>query len=102
MQKLRALKLALYGDPVLKLRADRIHRIDENIEQLAEQMVEVMNQHVGVGLAAPQVSISKRLIIVGVEENENPIALINPEITFRSGLEEKEEGCLSLPGISIS
>ncbi|MCK5558083.1 MAG: peptide deformylase, partial [Candidatus Hydrogenedentes bacterium] len=45
--------------------------------------------------------VSKRLIIVGIEENEKPITLVNPEITFRSGLGEKDEGCLSLPGVSV-
>lgn len=98
MQKL---KLVLYGNPILKLRAGRIRRIDGRIEHLAEKMAELMNHHTGIGLAAPQVSVSKRLIIVGAEGNDKPAVLINPEITFRSGLEEKEEGCLSLPGISI-
>ncbi len=98
---MQELKLTLYGNPVLKLRADPILHIDKDIEHLAEGMVEVMDQYVGVGLAAPQVGVSKRLIIVGVEENEKPITLVNPEITFRSGLGEKDEGCLSLPGVSV-
>ena len=98
---MQELKLTLYGNPVLKLRAEAIQHIDKDIEHLAQGMIEVMAQHVGIGLAAPQVGVSKRLIIVGIEENEKPITLVNPEITFRSGLGEKDEGCLSLPGVSV-
>ncbi len=98
---MQELSLTLYGNPVLKLRADSVPNIDKDIDHLAEGMLEVMEQHVGVGLAAPQVGVSKRLIIVGFEEDEKPIVLVNPEITFRSGLEEKNEGCLSLPGVSV-
>ncbi len=98
---MQELKLTLYGNPVLKLRADPISHIDKDIEHLAEGMLEVMDQYVGVGLAAPQVGVPKRLIIVGFETDEKPTVLVNPEITFRSGLREKDEGCLSLPGVSV-
>lgn len=95
------LKILYYGDPVLKLRANQIHRIDKEIENLTGQMIDVMNEHDGVGLAAPQVGVSKRLIVVRLEEDDKLITLINPEITFRYGLQERDEGCLSLPGVSM-
>lgn len=98
---MQELKLTLYGNPVLTLHANPISHIDKDIEHLVEGMVEVMDRYVGVGLAAPQVGVSRRLIIVGVEKDEDLIVLVNPEITFRSGLKEKDEGCLSLPGVSV-
>ena len=94
------LKLTLYGDPVLKARSDRIDRADREVEQLAAGMIDVMHQHAGVGLAAPQVGIPLRLIIVHLNFEDEPLILINPEITMRTGIQDREEGCLSLPGIS--
>jgi peptide deformylase len=96
------LNLVLYGDPVLKTRADRIDLMSADTESLAMEMVEVMHDHAGLGLAAPQVGISKRLIVVRVYEDDRPLILLNPEITLRSGVSEREEGCLSLPGVGTT
>ncbi len=93
------LKLVLYGDPVLKNRAEPVARVNTEVETIAKEMVEVMHDHAGLGLAAPQVGISKRLIIVRTLEDDEPFILLNPEIVMRAGVAERDEGCLSLPGI---
>lgn len=98
---MQQLKLVCYGDPVLKQRAAGIQRIDGEISDLAADMIKVMDAHAGMGLAATQIGVSKRLITVRLEVDDEPITLVNPEITFRFGVLEKDEGCLSLPGISV-
>ena len=84
-------------DPVLKQKAKRISRIDSSVQNLIDNMVDTMHQANGVGLAAPQVGVSLRVIVVQVP-GEEPVALINPEIVKHSGEQEVTEGCLSLPG----
>lgn len=85
------------GDPVLRQKAKRVSAIDGSIRRLIEDMIESMRAASGVGLAAPQVGVSLRVIVIGLPEEE-PFALINPEIVKRSGERKVEEGCLSLPG----
>jgi peptide deformylase len=84
-------------DQVLRQKAKRISRIDGSVQRLIDNMIDTMHQANGVGLAAPQVGISLRVIVVQMPEEE-PITLINPEIVKCSGEQEVTEGCLSIPG----
>ncbi len=93
-----ALEIRLYPDPVLRERAEPVDEITDEIRRLADEMVETLTLRVGYGLAAPQVGVRKRLIVVDVDEHFYVLA--NPEIVQAS--EETElgvEGCLSLPGV---
>jgi len=93
-----ALEIRLYPDPVLRRRAEPIPEITDEIRALADQMVETLVKRVGYGLAAPQVGVLKRLIVVDVEDDFYVLA--NPEIV--SVGEERVlgvEGCLSIPGV---
>lgn len=85
------------GDPVLRQKAKRVPSIDGSIRRLVDDMIESMYAAHGVGLAAPQIGVSLRVIVIGMPEEE-PFALINPEIVKRSGERKVEEGCLSVPG----
>jgi peptide deformylase len=85
------------GDPVLREKAKRVPTIDASIHRLVEDMIDSMHAASGVGLAAPQIGVSLRVIVIGLPDAE-PFALINPEIVKRSGQRTVEEGCLSVPG----
>ena len=85
------------GDPVLRQRAKRVTKIDASIQRLIDDMIESMYAAEGVGLAAPQIGVSLRVIVIGLPDQE-PLALINPEIVKRSGQRQVIEGCLSVPG----
>lgn len=90
-----------YPEPVLAIKAEPIIDIDDSIRQLATDMTETMYAAPGIGLAAPQVGISKRLIVLdcgGRDEESQLIVAINPEITAAEGDCFEEEGCLSVPG----
>ncbi len=84
-------------DPVLRQKAKRVSTIDSSIQQLIDDMVETMQQVNGVGLAAPQVGVSLRVVVLQMP-GEEPMAIINPKIVKRAGEREVTEGCLSLPG----
>ena len=84
-------------DPILRQRAKRVRSIDGSIHKLIGDMLETMHAAPGVGLAAPQVGIPLRVIVIGIPGQED-IALINPEIVRRSGERLVNEGCLSVPG----
>ena len=84
-------------DTVLRKKAKRVSRIDGSIQHLIDDMIETMKAANGVGLAAPQVGIPLRVIVLQMPEEE-PIAIINPEMVKRSGVREVTEGCLSIPG----
>jgi peptide deformylase len=90
-----------YGHPVLEQKAQTITEFDTpELNQLVEDMFESMYAARGVGLAAPQIGVSKRLAVIDVTTGEDPaqrIVLINPEIVARQGTQTGEEGCLSLP-----
>jgi len=95
-------KVRIYGDPVLRKVAEPIDKIDDEIRQLAEDMLETMYANDGVGLAANQVGVLKRIFVVDLRQEENnvgPIAFINPVIRNPKGSETMEEGCLSIPGV---
>ncbi len=89
--------IRLLGDPVLRLKARRVTKIDESIRRLVQDMIESMYAAHGVGLAAPQIGVPLRVIVIGLPDDE-PFALINPEIVKREGQRLVEEGCLSIPG----
>ena len=84
-------------NPVLRRKAKRVPSVDSSIQRLVDDMVETMQQINGVGLAAPQAGISLRVVVLQMPDEE-PIAIINPEIVRRTGEREVTEGCLSVPG----
>ncbi|MBB2182692.1 peptide deformylase [Lachnospiraceae bacterium MD1] len=87
------------GDPVLNKVSKEIKEVDKRILTLIEDMLDTMYEANGVGLAAPQVGILKRLVVIDVsEEGNEPIILINPEILETDGEQTGDEGCLSVPG----
>ncbi|MDD6260614.1 MAG: peptide deformylase [Clostridiales bacterium] len=90
-------KILTDRDPTLRQISRPVERITPRIQQLLDDMLETMRAADGVGLAAPQVGVLRRLVVVEVEEGK-PIFLINPEITYTSGEQEGTEGCLSVPG----
>jgi peptide deformylase len=91
-----------YGDPVLKSRATPVDRFDEALRDQVARMGAIMNDALGVGLAAPQVGLSQRLLVYQVGHEAPLIAVINPEVEWSSDDEETlEEGCLSLPGVHV-
>jgi peptide deformylase len=92
------LKVRRYGDPVLRRRAEPIATVTPEIRRLADDMIETMYDEVGIGLAAPQIGASVRLLVVGDEEGRGAQVLVNPVITEQGGTVTAEEGCLSIPG----
>ena len=85
-----------FGDPVLRTRAADVSDDAESLERLVEDMLETMYEAPGVGLAAPQIGISKRIFVADV--GEGPFVMVNPEIVEKSGTWTFDEGCLSVPG----
>lgn len=84
--------------PALRQRAKKIRKIDSSVLRLAHDMVDTMMDAGGVGLAANQVGVPRRVIVVKLPEEEEARVYINPEISHREGEREVEEGCLSIPG----
>ncbi len=95
------LKVYEYPDPILKKKAVKVEKVDDELRRFMDDMLETMYSAVGVGLAAPQVGVSKRIVVIDIsheDEKIEPYYLVNPEIIWKS--EEKvcgEEGCLSVP-----
>ena len=83
-------------DPILRKKSRKVDKIDDKILVLLDDMVETMYDANGVGLAAPQIGVLRRIVVIDI--GEGPMKLINPEITFTEGEEEDLEGCLSVPG----
>ncbi|HET9855683.1 MAG TPA: peptide deformylase [Methylomirabilota bacterium] len=92
------LTVRLYGDPVLRQVAAPVREITAEIKRIIADMTETMWHQVGIGLAAPQVGLPHRILVMD-DGQGGAQALINPEIETRSGTVREEEGCLSLPGI---
>jgi len=90
------LKIHYYPDKILTRKAEPVTTFGPELEKLAKDMLETMDAHEGVGLAAPQVGISKRFLVLREPEGE-PMCLVNPLIEESEGREYGEEGCLSLP-----
>jgi peptide deformylase len=95
------LEIRTYPDPVLREKCTPVDDVTDEIRSLLSDMAETMYDAPGIGLAAPQIGITKRLLVVdvGEEEERKLYKVINPEIVATSGEVEYEEGCLSLPGI---
>lgn len=101
---MKKLELVTYGSKILRQKAEPIGEVTEEIRRLGEEMLQAMYAEGGVGLAAPQVGISKRILVLDgtpVDPAIRPMVLINPEISDRKGEEIGREGCLSLPGIEV-
>ncbi|MBI1846476.1 MAG: peptide deformylase [Candidatus Rokubacteria bacterium] len=93
------LKIRKYGDPLLRRRTTPITEITDATRALVADMIDTMYDEVGIGLAAPQVGVSLRLMVVGDERGRAPRGLVNPSIVAEGGSLTAEEGCLSIPGI---
>lgn len=89
--------IVTYGDEVLRRRAEDVLEVNEEIRALIERMYATMEESRGLGLAAPQIGVSKRVFVYDVGEGKH--AVINPRIVKRSGEEYSVEGCLSIPGL---
>lgn len=87
-----------HPDPALRQKAKRVPLIDKGVQSLIADMIETMKYHNGCGLAAPQIGVPLRCIVLGMPE-EAPFAIINPEVVKRIGQHEVEEGCLSVPSL---
>jgi peptide deformylase len=91
-----------WGDPVLKSRATPVDRFDETLHQQVQRMAGIMKDAIGVGLAAPQLGISQRLLVYRIGSEAPLVTLVNPELEWKSDdAEIFEEGCLSIPGVAI-
>jgi peptide deformylase len=96
------LKIRIIGDQVLRDSAEEVTEFDAKLKNLTEEMIELMHASDGIGLAAPQVGISKRLLVTDispVEKESEPMVFINPVILESTGEIVLEEGCLSIPGV---
>ena len=94
-------QIRLYPDPVLREISKPVEKINQDVKTLVQDMVETMKSHKGVGLAAPQIGIFQRIIIIGIPEEE-PLAIINPELSKPKSEDQLEEGCLSIPGVRVT
>jgi peptide deformylase len=92
--------IRLFGDPVLKQKAAEITDVDGNLARLAEDMIITLEDAAGLGLAAPQVGVQRRLFVYDLRDGEGPKTIINPTISEARGEWTYEEGCLSVPGLS--
>ena len=90
-------KLRYEGDEILKKKSREVEVIDEKLQILIDDMIETMHKYNGVGLAAPQVGILKRVIVIDLYDDNGPLKLVNPKIVKTKGSQEVEEGCLSFP-----
>ena len=94
------LEILHFPDERLRTRAAPVEVVDDDIRRLVDDMFETMYEAPGIGLAASQVNVHKRVVVIDISEEKNqPLVFINPEILAREGEEEMEEGCLSVPGI---
>ena len=95
-------KIITVENPILRQKAKKVHRFDSSLQKLIEDMFETMHAADGVGLAAPQIALSIRLLVAEYEDEEtgkhHKVALFNPEIVKAEGEELGTEGCLSIPG----
>lgn len=89
-----------FPDERLRKTATHVEAVDESVRRLIDDMLETMYAAPGVGLAANQVNVQKRVIVIDVSEEKNaPLCLINPKLVEKQGAEEMDEGCLSVPGV---
>jgi len=95
---LAVLPVRILPDPVLRRKAVKVTSFDASLQKLIDDMIDTMHEQGGVGIAANQVGVLRRVVIIQLPEDEEPRVLINPEITLREGERIVEEGCLSIPG----
>jgi len=96
------MELVHYPDPVLRGRAEPVAEFDDQLKVLADEMIKVLRVITGLGLAAQQVGVARRVVLVAPDaESGHEIVLVNPELIRTEGWEEAEEGCLSFPGIFV-
>jgi len=96
------LKIVKYPEPVLSQPGEPVTEFNAELKKLVDDMFETMYASQGIGLAAPQVAVSKRVTVIDLSQGKDPeqkLVLVNPEITFRDGKQYEEEGCLSFPEI---
>ena len=94
------LEILSFPDDRLRTKAKKVLKVDNKVRQLVDDMFETMYDAPGIGLAATQVDVHQRIVVIDVsKEKDQPLCLINPEIIEKDGEEECEEGCLSVPGI---
>ena len=89
--------LRYQGDEILRKKSRKIENIDDKIQTLIDDMIDTMHKYNGVGLAAVQVGVLKRLVVIDLYDDNGPIVMINPEIIKTKGEQEVDEGCLSFP-----
>jgi peptide deformylase len=93
------LEILTFPDERLRRRAEPIQQVDDGVRRLVDDMLETMYDAPGIGLAAVQVNVPKRVIVIDIsDDKDQPLCLINPEILERTGEEQMDEGCLSVPG----
>src|ERR1700735_3513283 len=95
-------EIVLYPDPILQRPTEKITEFNQELRTLAADMFESMYKAIGIGLAAPQIGVGKRITVIDLSNQKNPrekLVLVNPEILHREGKQVEEEGCLSLPDI---
>ena len=92
------LPMHIVPDPLLRRRAKRVSNISHSIQKLIDDMIETMHNSNGVGLAANQIGVLQRVIVIQLPDDEEPRVFINPELTKQEGERDVEEGCLSIPG----
>ena len=90
--------MRMVPDPILREKAKRVSSVGGSLQRLIDDMLETMHDSHGVGLAANQVGVLQRVVVIQLPEDEEARVFINPEITRRDGQREVEEGCLSIPG----
>lgn len=96
------LKIVKYPEPVLSQPGEPVTEFNDELKRLVDDMFETMYASQGIGLAAPQVAVSKRVTVIDLSQGKDPeqkLVLVNPEIIFREGKQYEEEGCLSFPEI---
>jgi peptide deformylase len=94
------LQILEFPDPRLRTRAQPVTQVDASLRKLVDDLFETMYSAPGIGLAATQVNVPKRLLVIDISDRrDQPLVLINPDIVAREGVEETEEGCLSVPGV---
>lgn len=93
------MKLVMFPHPALRQKAKRVIVLDDGVKQIVRNMIKIMYASKGIGLAAPQVALSKRIIVVSDPETGKAFGLINPEILSKEGSQTGLEGCLSFPGL---
>ena len=101
MSRQNVLGIKVYGASVLRQKSANVKKMDKDILTLIDAMALIMYENKGIGLAAPQIGVAKRVIVADTGEGRGLTVLINPKIVWSEGSETKQEGCLSFPGIYL-